>query len=310
MILHAFPDLHWLKKQAEESFTSRRDWKGDVLQHKGWPNVILNVNTTNICRDNIRGPFSIFMNVKGESSVEIDGRRNSIRQEFFFISNHDQYYTLEVDRKQETETFNIHFGEYFVDQVWQSLVLREDQLLDNHFQVPMQAMAFHNRLVLKSNAMMSTIKSVRQKDLSTSVHFEQKLEELIRIVLDEELELRKLTQRIPTIKSSTKKEILKRLTLSTDFIYSNYTRNVSLEEIAAASCLSKFHFLRLFKTAFNKTPGEFIDELRIKKALELIRNSKLGIAQIAANIGYTNSSSFSRMFKNRVGRYPSEIRVS
>lgn len=83
MIFHEFPDLTWLKQQAEHRFSNRVGWKGRTLENEGWPSVILNVNAQNVYRDNIRGPFSLFTNISGESCVEADNRRVKIREGFF-----------------------------------------------------------------------------------------------------------------------------------------------------------------------------------------------------------------------------------
>ena len=132
MIFHHFPDLQWLKQQSENRFSNRKGWEGRTLPQQGWPSVILNVNTGFTYRDNIRGPLSIFTNLSGESHVGIGKNRTTIREGFFFISNNDQRYTLDINNcKTSTETFNIHFGEHFASRVLRSLTLPTESLLDN-----------------------------------------------------------------------------------------------------------------------------------------------------------------------------------
>jgi AraC family transcriptional regulator len=308
MLLHKFPDLQWLKRQATENFSSGRTWKGEKLPHKGWPNVILNVVTSHTYRDNIRGPLSLFMNVRGESMVEVDGRTTRVREGFFYISNQSQYYTLAIDEKKNAETFNIHFGEYFVDQVLQSLTARETDLLENPFARPAESISFHNRLFRRSEAFQKTISGIAADKNITGLRMEEKLFQLVEILLEEETKLLEMSRKLPPSKSSTRKEVLKRLVAAVDFIYANFDRDISLDEIASASCLSKFHFLRLFKAAYSKTPGKFVDEIRIATAVEQLKKTDLGIHLIAKNLGYHNSSSFSRMFYNQLGVYPTQLR--
>jgi len=74
-----------------------------------------------------------------------------------------------------------------------------------------------------------------------------------RVLLLDEIKIKKIQQQLPSLKSSTRKEIMRRLMVATDYIYTFYDRKLSLEELAQACCLSKFHFLRLFKIAFGKT---------------------------------------------------------
>src|SRR5690349_15562071 len=130
MIYTQFPDLQWLKKQAEEGFANRKAWMGGTLQQAGWPSVILQVKTPAICRDHIRGPLSLFTNVSGVSKVSVEKKQVTVREDFFFVTNHDQHYTLEVGRNQTTQTFNIHVGEYDADQVLRAITLHPEKLLE------------------------------------------------------------------------------------------------------------------------------------------------------------------------------------
>jgi AraC family transcriptional regulator len=308
MILSEFPELQWLKRQAEESFRTRRDWKGNALSRKGWPNVILNVQANSIFRDNIRGPLTIFTNLSGESIVEVESKRTTIKEGFFFVSNHDQYYTLDIHRS--AETFNIHFGEYFADSVLKSIGKPANFLLENEFIPPAEPVAFHNRVNIRSRELTGLIYSIKSEMNSQSIFLEEQLMKLIEILLADEKKVRKIEEKLPVIKLATKQEILKRLVYATDFIYSNYNLDINLDQLASASCLSKFHFLRLFKIAYNKTPGQFIQELRITKAVEQLENSDIEINALAKSLGYSNPSSFSRMFRNQVGVHPTFFRNS
>lgn len=307
MILTQFPDLSWLKNQAEKSFSDRKGWAGRSLPNSGWPNVILNVQTQNICRDNIRGPLSIFTNITGESYVEAENRRLKIKEGFFYVTNHDQYYTLEVD-KRSAETFNIHFGEYFSDQVWSALCHTPERLLEeDSFVTPYERMNFHNRLHLKTSAFNQIVYHLQQS-ANTPMAKEEKLVELMTLLLNDDCQLQKSLRQLPAIKRATRQEIFKRLLYATDLIYAHYDEDLSLDDLAAVSCLSKFHFLRLFKVAFNKTPYQFTNDIRTAKAKELLKKSSENVVSIAKSVGFKDASSFSRMFYNQVGVYPSQYR--
>jgi AraC family transcriptional regulator len=308
MLFHQFPDLQWLKRQAEQKFRERRDATGRTLPTSGWPNVILNVETSNVVRDNIRGPLTLFMNVKGNSHVEVNGKRWLVQEDFFFISNHDQYYTLEISKKQQTETFNIHFGESFIDQTWQSILNTEGFLLENEFQRADANIAFHNRLCMKSASMNQLIAAMKSNHQKGSLFLEEDLFQLAALLLAEENKLLKRARSLPPIKRATQLEILRRLTASVDFIYENFQRDIALEDAARIACMSKFHYLRLFKVAYGKTPGQFIDSLRIEQAKSLLLKSTIDVASLSQRLGYKNPSSFSRLFKNQLGVYPTQFR--
>jgi AraC family transcriptional regulator len=308
MILKEFPNLTWLKDQAERRFAERRSWTGSPLAAQGWPNVVLNVSATNIIRDNIRGPLSLFTNISGESVVETSRRRVLVKDDFFFLTNHDQYYTLEVNKAERAEIFNIHFGEYFCDQVFSSLSKKADQLLENHFQSPEGRIEFHNKLYLRDEVTQRLIIEIRKGSEEGSAWLEEKLYELIANLLQNERQLAQIQSRLPALKSSTRAEILKRMLLVSDYIHTNLNRDLSLDELASVGCISKFHFLRLFKIAFNKTPYQFINEERVRRGKGMIERTNVSINEIAHSLGFTNASSFSRMFFNQTGAYPTQLR--
>jgi AraC family transcriptional regulator len=308
MILREFPNLSWLKQQAEQSFSDRRAWDGRPLPRGGWPTVILNVETRQTYRNNIRGPLSLFTNITGESTVETGSKRVRIKENFFYVSNQAQHYTLEINDLNPTQTFNIHFGEYFADQVFQSLTKSPSELLENKFEVPLEGMAFHNTLHHRHTFLDRILRDIHSQKDPSALWLEEKLQTLLTELLKEETKLQKTQQYLPVLKSSTRQEIFKRLLHATDFIYAYFDQDISLDDLASISCLSKFHFLRLFKIAFQKTPHQFITEVRIRRSQELLKHTTLEVKAIAKSVGFFDSSSFSRAFHQHVGVYPTHFK--
>jgi AraC family transcriptional regulator len=308
MLYHTFPDLQWLKNQAENRFANRQAWGGQKLNRDGWPTVILNVKTTETFRDNIPGPLSLFSTVKGKSAVTVDNKRRPIPEDYFFLTNAGQRYTLEVEKNQPSEIFNIHFGQHWAEEVILSMNSNTESLLDQPDQADGKNIQFYNKLFPKDNL----ISFVQQQLLVHQRKGSLKQKEILYPLMIHLLQQQQLiTQRafiLPAIKSATREEILRRLFLATDYIHSCYDQSLSLEELARISCLSKFHFLRLFKKVFQQTPHEFITEVRIEKAKQLLKGSHSEIKQIARQLGFENASSFSRLFFNRTKTYPSMYR--
>lgn len=93
------------------------------------------------------------------------------------------------------------------------------------------------------------------------------------------------------------------------FIEQNYAENISVARLAEMSNYSLRQFIRLFKTAFGCIPTEYIANLRMQKARELLRGKTMPITDIALNCGYGDSNYFSRMFRKYNGLTPSEYRA-
>src|SRR5690349_5865520 len=114
MIFHEFPDITWLKGQIARGFSNRLGWRNLQLESEGFPTVIINTKVKECFRPDINGPFSFFLNIKGNSSCSVDGQTTRIDDANYFVSNRFQLYTLQIEEDTgDTETFNIHFGEFF-----------------------------------------------------------------------------------------------------------------------------------------------------------------------------------------------------
>ncbi|MBI1770655.1 MAG: helix-turn-helix transcriptional regulator [Bacteroidetes bacterium] len=306
MVLNEFPDLIWLKRQISSRFENRAGWNGRILKEQGWPTVLLNVKTSGISRDNIKGPFSLFGNLKGSSFVKVDTRKVKVSEDHFFITNSGQNYSLEIDDKSKTETFNIHFGDQFADQLIHSQSSSVEKIMEERFQTPIHSFSFHNRLIRKTKEINELLLELQSN--KDELKEEELLSHLFIELFREELKLTHATKALPSIRESTRSELVKRILLSTDYIHEFYNQQLTLGELANTSCLSKFHFLRLFKIATGQTPHQFITKVRIEKSKELLNNSNEEIKQIADIVGFSDSSSFSRAFHQHVGAYPSQFR--
>ncbi len=86
----------------------------------------------------------------------------------------------------------------------------------------------------------------------------------------------------------------------------NYARVIALPEIATVANLSVPAFCRAFKLHTRKTYIQFLNELRISFACELLKKENLSIAQVASEVGFNNLSNFNRRFKSGTGQTPSE----
>jgi AraC-like DNA-binding protein len=83
-----------------------------------------------------------------------------------------------------------------------------------------------------------------------------------------------------------------------------------LSELAAAAGLSPFHFLRLFKRETGVTPHRFLVQTRIRRALELLRETARPITHIAFDVGFADLSNFINAFRREVGCSPRHYRQS
>ncbi|MDC3416010.1 AraC family transcriptional regulator [Aquibacillus salsiterrae] len=91
-----------------------------------------------------------------------------------------------------------------------------------------------------------------------------------------------------------------------DYMVNHYNESMELNELALLAGLSKSHYVRLFKKYTGYSPIEYLTQLRIGKAKELMMVSDYRMKQIAHAVGYNDEFYFSRIFKKHVGVSPSE----
>jgi AraC-like DNA-binding protein len=80
--------------------------------------------------------------------------------------------------------------------------------------------------------------------------------------------------------------------------------------ISRAVSLSEFHFARLFKAATGDSPYQFVTRMRMERAKELLRKTRLPISQIAERVGFTKPNHFSARFRSVLGCPPDFYRKS
>ena len=92
------------------------------------------------------------------------------------------------------------------------------------------------------------------------------------------------------------------------YIRSNYGRNLSLELLAEHAHMSREYLSRKFKSYTGTNISDFIAEIRIERAKQLLRSSTHSIMDISSYCGYTSLGNFQKFFKKLTGCNPSEYR--
>jgi len=90
-------------------------------------------------------------------------------------------------------------------------------------------------------------------------------------------------------------------------IYDNFT-TITPEEIASKLCLSYSSFRKTFKEYTGFSPAKFINDVRMRKAKELLTNTSMNIKEVAYNVGYNNHDYFFTAFRHMTGQTPAEYR--
>jgi AraC-like DNA-binding protein len=98
--------------------------------------------------------------------------------------------------------------------------------------------------------------------------------------------------------------LYKRIVEAKLFMDRHFLDNVDVNRVANEACLSKFHFLRLFKQTYGITPYQYMTALKIERARELLQDG-LTISDTCYSLGFESLSSFNKLFKRHLKVNPS-----
>lgn len=93
-----------------------------------------------------------------------------------------------------------------------------------------------------------------------------------------------------------------------DLMRARYFDPLTLDDLADAAIMSKFHFIRTFRVVVGVTPCRYLSALRIQHAKRLLRSTTMNVSEISAEVGYSSTGSFTRRFTASVGCSPIQYR--
>ena len=94
----------------------------------------------------------------------------------------------------------------------------------------------------------------------------------------------------------------------TQYLKQHYSEDININNVAEAVHYSPYYLSRLFKEEIGLTIIEYLTEIRLAAAKDLLENTELNLNQVALQSGYQDPSYFSRLFKKNAGISPNEYR--
>ena len=98
-----------------------------------------------------------------------------------------------------------------------------------------------------------------------------------------------------------------KLERAAEYLRMNYNSKINIDDLARDLFLSRYYFIRLFKSYFGVSPYRYLTTYRISKAKELLLLN-LTVDEVAQSCGFENSNNLSRVFKKNVGLPPTDFK--
>jgi two-component system response regulator YesN len=93
-----------------------------------------------------------------------------------------------------------------------------------------------------------------------------------------------------------------------EYIGNNFSKDLSLDDVSRIVNISPYYFSKLFKEATGENFIEYLTNIRIEKAKDLLLNSDIAMKELCSMCGYQDPNYFSRTFKKNVGLTPTEYK--
>lgn len=106
------------------------------------------------------------------------------------------------------------------------------------------------------------------------------------------------------VSASNSTDMSRSLAKSLEYIHTFYDKELKIPELAKMESLSNSRYITVFKERMGMTPSQYIIDLRINVACDLLKNHDMSVKTVAACVGYDDTHFFSKLFKKRTGMSP------
>jgi AraC family transcriptional regulator len=258
------------------------------------------------------GAFSLKWIPKGAARYKVGGTQHHLVGEKVLLLHAGQPYEVEFLDRSGTESFCLFFSEPLLKEVLADREVDSDLLpvarsghLYDHSQ-------FADMVFRPQGDLMAVLRRLRHSIVAfdePSDQLEETLLSLVGNLIAISDDHGRLAKNVPAKRPATRRLLLGRLQRAREMIEDHQGRPPPLDELAQASCLSKFHLLRLFKATFGVPPLEYAERFRVERSKDLLRCTQLSIGQVSQRLGYESQSAFAKMFRRHVGVTPRVFRA-
>lgn len=266
--------------------------------------IILKIEATEF------NPIRFIYNLQGEflHRFGINSREERIEQfqTLIFTNKTDglNFLHFKKDVKVETNVIQIIRKEFLKKRTTRVSTLNKrlqqvfiDTDHDNRF-------AHHGALNLKMADHVKTLHRAKGKGMLKILKMEAKV---YNILTQHIQQYDVQSQGVPLPTSLVKSE-LKRIRTLGEVILKNPSKQYNLEDLASETGLSQAKLQDGFKFLYTRTVTEYIRHVRLELSKDLIRTTDLNISQIVYTIGFTSRSYFSKIFKEKYGVTPNQLK--
>jgi AraC-like DNA-binding protein len=261
------------------------------------------------------GPIATAMSFKtvlhGKAQVTLGRRRLLLEPGLFLPVNAGGEYSVCIDSPVNVQCFSVHF------QPELAAAVAAAQPLDWTEALECQPKARATPLLHESLRPLDTGLQSQVQRMALGVGsghtdpmaLEQEFVALLHLMLRTDAQRRRhALEAVPTVRPNARLELLRRVEWAADYMLSTYAEDITLDDIAQAARLSKYHLLRAFRQIKQCTPHQFLRARRVEVARRLLQRRELGLEAVAAAAGFGSRWTMQRALRLHLGQSGAALR--
>lgn len=232
----------------------------------------------------------------------------------YFVLNRGQEARAAIRRPTPVEGFCIFLTEETLAEVYAAANTSTDRLLDMPDSKPRQHFEFlEKNFSLRENVLGACLQNLKQQlcmpGKDKLMDWDRFYFNLAESLLDTKKLINHQLETIPAAKFATRQEIFRRISQARNYILEQYAQPLPLEEIARVAHFSAYHTARLYHAVYGITPHQHILQLRIQRAMELLRQN-ISPTEAAYLLSFSDRRAFAKVFKKITGVSPAHFQQS
>ncbi|KAJ49074.1 AraC-like DNA-binding protein/mannose-6-phosphate isomerase-like protein (cupin superfamily) [Clostridium tetanomorphum] len=244
--------------------------------------------------------MQLYFFTEGKALVECNKKRYYVTTDSIVVINNNELHSLE-SLSDDLKFYIIRIDSSFVFS-------NQVDLCQTKFLSPLSQnqISFQN-LIENDKQILDCVTITIQEYFSKKIGYELAVKSFVYQLIV--LLLRKYISKFLTRKELISKvNNLKRFDLIFKYIDSNYSKKICIEDLSNIVHISTYHFCRIFKEMTGKTTTDYINGIRLEKAVDYLNKGDMNITEIALRCGFDSINYFSRLFKRHYNVSPTKFR--
>lgn len=308
IITTQFPDLPPTPETARNA-----DFRRRFFSRWGRVNSVFLAST----RQAHYGPISTALSFKavlrGSVALTLGRRRLALEPGYFLLVNAGDEYSVAIDSLQPVDCFSVHFQPEMAAEVaaaegadWRA-ALEPGARPGAPPRLHEALSPLHAGLQARVQQLAHSARSGHPDAMALEQNFMLLLQQLLR---DQGQSRRQALAALPAARPSTRQELLRRVDWAADYLLSNYAEPVTLDQVAEAALLSKYHLLRAFQQVKRCSPHQFLRARRVEVARRLLADPDLDLQSVATATGFGSRWTLQRALRQHCGASGARLRAA